>query len=726
MCQTSHILSRDEYQNKIVGSLASEHPQTLSERLSRTTPEHPTASALIRPLSTGIHSLDVEPSRTANTVTPTPSSSSGEDILPNAFLPAIDTLDNLLQCDTQHAHSPLSVGLRLQTDLGPNFTFTSASASNVTTAQSGLSPTTTSGLPVRTPSVKSALSTSATAVGSISPGSAMSSPSLASMPDITPLPSPLVSGGSPGPWKRSVPGSASCDANGLVSPIEPTPLDSKGEPLSAAMASQTKRRAYQGLMPAATEAHNANSRVSEENVARHARNRSISEYVPAAMQVQKPRHIAVSGAGGPLKPGNELSPSTSHMHREEYLAAQRGLAVARPPTPPPSNRSEAESSDSDSASPVLSDEAERVRSTKTSQWECFEAQTIGGTQKRRWRALRQLGQGTFSRVMLATSQGLSENRVGETREVDYMEVDEEHLEPRKLVAVKVIEHGPAGGADEQRVESSLKRELEIMESIRHPSLVRLRASSVESTRALLVLSYCPGGDLFDVASQKLQLLNPSLIRRIFAELVAAVRCLHAEYIVHRDIKLENVLLNLPTSSLISITDWQTYPYPIVTLTDLGLSRRIPAPPDSPLLTTRCGSEDYAAPELLMGQPYDGRATDAWALGVLLYAIMEGRLPFDPLPVTGNAADAARKMRSRTAHRVARCEWSWVKYADEEGEALGQEGFGDLWGAKEVVEGLLKRARTRLSLDTVSEMEWVKGAIRIDGELKEREEDDSED
>ncbi len=752
MCEDSHTLSLGDDRKNIEGSFGSEYPQARTEQSSQSPINYPTAAALPRSFASAIHGSDVEPSHTAN---PNPSSS-GETTVPNAYPPTIDTLDKLRTHNLHHAHSPLSAGLRLQTDLGPNFTFTSASASNVTTAQSELS-STTFGIPIPIPCAKPALSASATAVGSVSPGSAMSSPALASMPDMTPLPSPMVCGGSPGPWKRLVPGSASCDVNGLVSPIEPASVASDGEPTSAGVTAQKKRRAYQGLMPAATEAHTANSQRSEDNVASHARNRSISEYVPDALQVQKPRQIAVSGAGGPPKPADPLSPSTSHMHREEYLAAQRGLAVARPPTPPPSNRSEAESSDSDSASLVLSGEPKRTRSSKAPDCEYFEAQTIGGSHKRRWRAVRQLGQGTFSKVMLATSEGLLDNRAKETVEAGCMEMEEEHLDPKKLVAVKVVEHGPAGGADEERVESSLKREMDILKSIHHPSLVHLRASSVENTRALLVLSYCPGGDLFDVASQRHHLLTPSLIRRIFAEMVAAVRYLHADYIVHRDIKLEStstnalllaqhvliptcpvrstfraninfkdVLLNLPTSSLTSNSDWQTYPYPVVTLTDLGLSRRIPAPPDSPLLTTRCGSEDYAAPELLMGQQYDGRATDAWALGVLLYALMEGRLPFDPLPVTSGAADAARKMRSRTAHRVARCEWSWVKYADEEGEALGEEGFGDLWGAKEAVEGLLKRARTRLSLDTVKEMEWVSGGMGIEGGLKRRDEDDVED
>lgn len=171
----------------------------------------------------------------------------------------------------------------------------------------------------------------------------------------------------------------------------------------------------------------------------------------------------------------------------------------------------------------------------------------------------------------------------------------------------------------------------------------------------------------------------------------------------------------------TIADWQHYSAPVVTLTDLGLSRRIPRPPESSLLETPCGSQDYAAPELLMGQPYDGRATDAWALGVLLYALMEGRLPFDPLP--GARGDMA-KLIERTPHRVARCEWRWVKWADRDGEWDTVKGKA-LEGGKECVEGLLKRARTRMTLDTIGEIDWVKKGLKVEGSLARVGEEDDE-
>lgn len=170
---------------------------------------------------------------------------------------------------------------------------------------------------------------------------------------------------------------------------------------------------------------------------------------------------------------------------------------------------------------------------------------------------------------------------------------------------------------------------------------------------------------------------------------------------------------MPLAMMQDVSDWQHHPQAVVTLTDLGLSRRIPEPPESPLLHTRCGSEDYAAPEILMGQPYDGRSTDGWALGVLLYAIMESRLPFDALP--GTRGDPA-KLRARTPHRIARCEWSWYVYADDDGEWDPATG-PDLEGGRLCVEGLLRRNTKRTQLDEIAQTEWVCDAIDVSGGLR---------
>ena len=604
-------------------------------------------------------------------------------------------------------HTSVSTDLHLQTDLSTAETqLISGSGESVAdvdmTSESGAS----AGISISRTGVKSSLSAASMATQpSLSPGSAISSPALAAMTDITPLPSPLMPGESPGPWKRALvrrPGSSSS----LSSVREEVKPDDLPDHLSPTRTSPTKRKKnYGSLMPAAVEASSFKAQM-EKNDPGHARNRSLSEFVPEQMHNVRPRHATLSGAEV-----HEASVTTtdSQLHREEYLAEQRGIAHPHPvpitsaplPTPPPSNRSVTESEGEEKAEDEPPVEYLTLRV---------------GKRKRQYRPVRPLGQGTFSKVVLATSQTLP-------AKVVLNEASEATLDPKYLVAIKIVEHGPAGGADEERVELSLKREIELLRSISHPSIVHLKAFDFTDTEALLVLNYCPGGDLFDLASQRRDVLTPPIVQRIFAELVDAVSYLHENLIVHRDIKLENVLLNIPSHLLPDLSDGAaSYPHPLVTLGDLGLSRRIPAPPASPLLTTRCGSEDYAAPEILLSQAYDGRATDAWALGVLLYALMEGRLAFDAVPQRGGAM----RGRARAAHRIARCDWMWVAFGDDDGEWDARRGAP--WeGARECVEGLLKKvSRGRLSVPLLKEMPFVRDGILVEGGLRRLHGDEGED
>jgi protein-serine/threonine kinase len=223
---------------------------------------------------------------------------------------------------------------------------------------------------------------------------------------------------------------------------------------------------------------------------------------------------------------SDLATDLGNLHREQYLAVQRGLTLpgVRPPTPPRSTQS---GDDDIGSQPIIKSEV-----LNGSQDEIYYVRSIRTKQPRKYRKLRQLGHGTFSQVSLGVRIPIdAPGKDGHVRMPSLMS--------QKLVAVKIIEYGPAGGADEDRVEVSLKREVEILKSVNHPSLVQLKAFGSDERRALLVLDYCPGGDLFDFATSAMKTLSPPLIRRIFAELVAAVRYLHANYIVHRDIKLES-------------------------------------------------------------------------------------------------------------------------------------------------------------------------------------------
>ncbi|KAJ4983230.1 CAMK protein kinase [Stagonosporopsis vannaccii] len=588
-----------------------------------------------------------------------------------------------------HVRAPSN--LTLVTDLPPSTTSTARNTPSNTTnlasnTSDGLRQSATAPIMIDEKFLRTARSSNSLA-GSLSPSSAISSPALNALGDLTPLPSPLVMGDSPGPWQRAVPrprGTSTSSRDDMY-------LSSNRSTLSPSPS--LKKKGYQRLKTAGVEATEARIQAHQNSETARERNRSISEYTPESLHNPRPRNVTIGNAAA-----EGDATMQQRLRREQYLASQRGIVPAQVPaglpTPPASNASNRS----------ITDEEDHV--TEDDETKYIAVRHGLQMKKKLWRPVRQLGQGTFSKVYLATCERIAAKDP----------LDEKSLDLRKLVAIKVVEHGPAGGADEERVELSLKREVEMLRSVSHPSLVHLRAFDHNEAQALLVLTYCPGGDLFDVASDHRDILSIDIVQRVFAEMVSAVRYLHEKLIVHRDIKLENVLLNIPVSSVPLLQNPKSHPYPIATLTDLGLSRRIPAPPESPLLTTRCGSEDYAAPEILLGQPYDGRSTDAWALGVLLYALMEGRLPFDPPPGKVGA-------RTRAAHRIARCDWVWVKFGDDDGEWDPEKGK-EWAGARECVEGLLKKvSRGRKSLEDIGKLDWVKQGIQVDGGLKRRIEDD---
>lgn len=443
----------------------------------------------------------------------------------NAMLHPLDTAPVQVQptIASPHVATPQSAGLRIQTDhLLEKSQQLQEEAKKQAPIPDNPAPQTVfnAGLPVRTSSIRSLHGSRQHRTDSLSPGSVMSSPGVGPLAEMTPLPSPISLWGSPKLWRNAtiddeIDSSVDVTMMGAGSGDSP-----QFTPFTRIPSKKRKTpNVVRGSSGQETQIYNANS-------ATHSRQRSISDYVPDGMPIPKTRNIVVSTSGVPFL-SQALSPPDDHMHREQYLAIQRGLAVPKPPTPPDSNHGR-DSLDKGNELP-------QPRPATSKEAVIYEARTLRLGQKKRWQALRKLGKGEFSSVYLATSEILASDAEGN------LSSNEAKVDPKSLVAVKIAEHGPAGGADEQKVETSIRREVELMKSINHPSLVQLKAVDELDRRTIIVENYCAGGDLFDLASQRLQVLTPSFIRRIFSELVAAVHYLHLQYIVHRDIKLESMM-----------------------------------------------------------------------------------------------------------------------------------------------------------------------------------------
>ena len=151
--------------------------------------------------------------------------------------------------------------------------------------------------------------------------------------------------------------------------------------------------------------------------------------------------------------------------------------------------------------------------------------------------------------------------------------------------------------------------------LKHPNIVRLY-DVIETDKYIgIILDYASGGELFDHILAH-RFLKEKDACRLFAQLVSGVWYIHQRKIVHRDLKLENLLLDRNRN---------------VIITDFGFANRFEHRSDD-LMQTSCGSPCYAAPELVISEgAYVGSAVDIWSCGVILYAMLAGYLPFDDDP-----------------------------------------------------------------------------------------------
>lgn len=176
----------------------------------------------------------------------------------------------------------------------------------------------------------------------------------------------------------------------------------------------------------------------------------------------------------------------------------------------------------------------------------------------------------------------------------------------RLVAIKSIRKDRI--KDEQDL-MHIRREIEIMSSLNHPHIIAIHEVFENSSKIVIVMEYASRGDLYDYIIER-QRLSEREARHFFRQIVSAVHYCHQNGVVHRDLKLENILLDANGN---------------IKIADFGLSNLYH---QGKFLQTFCGSPLYASPEIVNGKPYMGPEVDSWSLGVLLYILVHGSMPFD--------------------------------------------------------------------------------------------------
>ncbi|PVG03135.1 Pkinase-domain-containing protein [Serendipita vermifera] len=211
-----------------------------------------------------------------------------------------------------------------------------------------------------------------------------------------------------------------------------------------------------------------------------------------------------------------------------------------------------------------------------------------------WKLGKTIGKGSSGRVRIARH----------VRTGDYAAV--KIVSKHALITSRMSMAGISEQAD--KILLGIEREIVLMKLIDHPNILSLYDVWETSNELYLILEYVPNGELFDHLVAKGRLSVQEALQH-FQQIISAVDYCHRFNIAHRDLKPENLLLDSDNN---------------IKVADFGMA----AWEGVGMLETSCGSPHYASPEVVQGIAYKGCTSDIWSCGVILYALLVGRLPFD--------------------------------------------------------------------------------------------------
>uniref|UniRef100_A0A146M5G7 non-specific serine/threonine protein kinase n=2 Tax=Lygus hesperus TaxID=30085 RepID=A0A146M5G7_LYGHE len=267
----------------------------------------------------------------------------------------------------------------------------------------------------------------------------------------------------------------------------------------------------------------------------------------------------------------------------------------------------------------------------------WQQETTLGKRVALYRLQGELGRGNFSTVKLGI-----------------------HELTKERVAVKILDKSKLT----PKARKMLVREIASMEAVHHKNIIRLFEVVETYSKLHLVLEFVNGGELYQKLTTEGKMKEQDA-KLTFAQILSGVKHLHERNIIHRDIKAENVFCG---------------PRGIVKLGDFGFSTRVTGGEE---LRTFCGSPPYAAPELFRDESYAGRPVDIWALGVLLFFMTTGHMPFPADSIGGLKRSILLGVITAPAHLSVPC--------------------------RTLIRGILRQVpKDRFTLDQIASSDWMHG------------------
>ena len=180
-----------------------------------------------------------------------------------------------------------------------------------------------------------------------------------------------------------------------------------------------------------------------------------------------------------------------------------------------------------------------------------------------------------------------------------------HVCSGKLVAIKSFNKNKI---NTEKAKTKILHETTILKNLNHPNVVKFYETFESNNHILIIMEYISCGDLLTFVRKRTK-LSEKVAKFIFRQIIEALQYIHSKNIIHRDIKLDNILIDLNNT---------------IKLCDFGVSKEIR---NNLPIYDQCGTPAYIAPEILRNEGFQGFSADIWSAGIVLYAMVQGKVPF---------------------------------------------------------------------------------------------------